>query len=631
MSGLRRLKSKPGRKTRKIGRRKPRASAPRADGLPAWNLSDLYRGVDDPQLRADLEQAQKRSQAFHDQHSGRLLAGPDPDPATLAGALADYEAILEPAVKAMCFAQLLHAADMGDERHGGLVAMVAQQFTEIRARLMFFELEWMDVADDVAQRLMDDPRLASRRHFLATTRRFRPHKLSEAEEQVVNQLANTGSRSWQRFFEEFTAEQKFDVRFDGRVRRLGQSETLAMLYDANRMRRKAAAAALTDGLRSNARVLGYVLNTLLWDQQIDDQMRRYTHPMAARNLDNLIDESTVEALLSSVEAGYPIVQRYYRLKSRLLKIRKLADYDRYAPLATRSASATWSEARQRVLDSFRAFSPEVESVASEFFQKRWIDAELRPSKAGGAFSAATVPSAHSYILMNYTGKLRDVMTLAHELGHGVHQQLSRPHGLLQSSTPLTLAETASVFAEMLLFERLMSEQSDPRVKLGLLCNKLEDTFATVFRQTAMTRFEQRVHAARRERGELPVDEINRHWLECNRAMFADTVELTDGYGWWWSYIGHFVRSPFYCYAYAFGELLVIALVQMYREQGSAFVPKYLALLSAGGSGTPDELLAPLGVDVRQPSFWKKGLAVIDGMVSQAESLAGDVGSRARPR
>ncbi|MCG3128080.1 MAG: Oligoendopeptidase F, plasmid [Phycisphaerae bacterium] len=628
MSLVRRPKPRPQRKpTRKICRPARRAPARRGETLPAWNLADLYRGVDDPQIRADLTAALDRAQSFHDQHSGRLLAGANPDAAVLADALREYEAMLEPAAKAMVYAQLLHAADMGDPRHGGLVAMVAQQFTEIRARLMFFELEWMDVADDVAQRLLDDPRLAFRRHFLATTRRFRPHKLSEAEEQVVNQLANTGSRSWQRFFEEFTAEQKFDLRLNGRVRRLGQSETLALLYDGSRARRKAAADALTAGLRSNARILGYVLNTLLWDQQIDDQMRRYPHPMAARNLDNLIDERTVEALLSSVEEGYPIVQRYYRLKSRLLKIRRLADYDRYAPIASKAATATWSDARQRVLDSFRAFSPELERIAAEFFEQRWIDAQLRPNKAGGAFSAPTVPSAHAYILMNYTGKLRDVMTLAHELGHGVHQQLSRPHGLLQSSTPLTLAETASVFAEMLLFERLMAEQSDPRVKLGLLCNKLEDTFATVFRQTAMTRFEQQVHAARRDEGELPIDEINRHWLETNRAMFADTVELTDGYGWWWSYIGHFVRSPFYCYAYAFGELLVIALVQMYREQGAAFVPRYVALLSAGGSGTPDELLAPLGVDVRQPTFWKKGLAVIDGMVSQAEALARELGYR----
>lgn len=589
--------------------------------LPTWDLSDLFAGIDDPAVIATLDDSLSRATKFHERFAGKMRADGGVSAAQLASALAEYESIVEAASKASAYAQLLHEADSADPRHGALLATVMQRSTDIMSQIMFFDLEWMDVPDESADHLIADPLLARWRHYLKTARRFRPHKLTEPQEQVVNQLANTGSRAWQRFFDEFTAAMRYTVTIGGKKSELGQSETLAMLHEPDRKRRQAAAAALTEGLKKQERTLAYIFNTLLWDSQIDDQMRRFDHPMARRNLDNLIDQSTVDALIHAVEGGFSVVQRYYRLKGRLLGIKRLVDYDRYAPIGDKTPPISWAQARTMVLDSFNAFSPRVGDIAAEFFARNWIDAPVRPNKSGGAFSAATVPSVHPYILMNYTGKMRDVQTLAHELGHGVHQFLSRPNGILQASTPLTLAETASVFAEMLVFERLMADQKNPRVKLSMLCGKIEDTFATVFRQICMTRFEQRIHAARREKGELPVTDFNLHWLDVNRAMFGDVVELRDDYGWWWSYIHHFVSSPFYCYAYAFGELLVIALIGLYREQGSRFVPRYVELLSAGGSGTPDELLAPLGIDVRKPEFWRKGIEFIDDLVKQAEALS----------
>jgi oligoendopeptidase F len=329
----------------------------------------------------------------------------------------------------------------------------------------------------------------------------------------------------------------------------------------------------------------------------------------------------VQALLGAAENSYPLVQRYYRLKGRLLKIEPLQDYDRYAPILTDMPACDWQRARDIVEESYGAFSADAGKIIRQFFDKRWIDAEVRPGKRGGAFSSSTVPSVHPYILMSFTDKVRDVMTLAHELGHGLHQYLSRQQGYLQCDTPLTTAEMASVFGEMLTFQRLQALYPEPRLRLAMLCSKIEDAFATVFRQVVLTRFEQSLHQARQEQGELTTEQINELWMKANRPMHGDVVNLTDNYAWWWLYIGHFIHSPFYCYAYAFGELLVLALVQKYKEEGAAFVPRYLDLLAAGGSDAPHVLLAKLGVDVTDPAFWNLGLRLLSDMVTEAEELA----------
>jgi oligoendopeptidase F len=584
----------------------------------AWDLGDLYDGPDDPRLDKALAAAAEGAARFAAAHRGRvagLSAG------ALAEALDALEALQEPVARAGAYAGLLFAADTSAARHGALLQHVQERGSAIRSELLFFDLEWVAVPDERAETLLADPVLARRRHLLRALRRYRPHLRSEAEERLLEETANTGSRAFGRLFDEVMADARFDVELEGQPRRLGEEEALALLHQPDREVRRAAAAGLTQGLRERSRVLGFLFNTLTQDKAFQDRLRSYADPMDDRNLANEIDGASVRALLAACEARYPLVQRYYRLKARLLGLPDLKDYDRYAPLPEASGERSFEAARALVLEAYGDFAPPMAEIAERFFSRRWIDAELRPGKRGGAFSASTVPSAHPYVLLNYTGNLRDVMTIAHELGHGVHQWLARERGLFEQDAPLTTAETASVFGEMLVFRRLMREERDPAVRLALLCGKLEDAFATVFRQVAMTRFEAALHAARRAEGELALARVNGLWLEANRAMFGSAVELTPDYGLWWLYIPHFVHSPFYCYAYAFGELLVLALVRRYDAEGEAFVPRYLELLAAGGSAPPPELLARVGLDIQDPRFWDSGLALLEGMVEEAERLA----------
>jgi oligoendopeptidase F len=583
-----------------------------------WDLGDLYTSPEDPRLEADLVRAAQAAKRFAAAHRGRVASH---SAAALAAALDEYEALQEPVARAGAYAGLLFAADTSVPRHGALMQHVQERASAIRSELLFFELEWVAVPDADAEALLADPALAKRRHLLAALRRYRPYLRSEPEEQILEETANTGRRAFGRLFDEVLADARFRVEAGGETKSLGEEETLALLHEPDRELRRAAAAGLTKGLSERARLLAFVFNTLAQDKAYQDRLRGYADPMAERNLANEIDGGAVSALLAACEARYPLVQRYYRLKGRLLGIADLKDYDRYAPLPEASGSRSFEEARRLVLEAYADFAPPLAEIAGRFFTERWIDAELRRGKRGGAFSASTLPSVHPYVMLNFTGNLRDVMTVAHELGHGVHQWLSRKQGLFEQDAPLTTAETASVFGEMLVFRRLMRDERDPAVRLALLCGKLEDTFATVFRQVVMTRFEEKLHAARRSEGELPVPRVSELWLEANRAMFGDVVELTADYGLWWLYIPHFVHTPFYCYAYAFGELLVLALIRRYDEEGEAFVPRYLELLAAGGSEPPPELLARVGLDIQDPKFWDGGLALLEGMVAEAEGLA----------
>jgi oligoendopeptidase F len=583
-----------------------------------WDLSDLYADPDDPALEADLDRALAEARDFAERYRGQIAAL---EASALADAIDRFEALQEPLVRASAYAQLLFAADTSHPRHGALLQRVQERGTEIRNEVLFFELEWVALDAKRADAQLADPALARRRHLLRSLRRYRPHVLSEPEERILGEMATTGRNAFARLFDELMADLKFDVERDGETQRLGEEEVLSLLYDPDRDCRRAGARALTEGLRAHARPLAFIFNTLVQDKSIDDRLRSYPVPMAARNLANEIDDASVESLLSTCAARYPLVARYYRLKARILGLDRLEDYDRYAPLAADVGTRSFDDARRIVLDAYADFSPRMEEIARRFFDARWIDAELRDGKRGGAFCAATLPSLHPYVLLSYTGNLRDVMTVAHELGHGVHQSLAAQQGLFEQDTPLTTAETASVFGEMLVFRRLMREESDPAVRLGLLCGKLEDAFATVFRQVAMTRFEELLHAARREEGELPIDRVNALWMEANRPMFGDAVHLSQDYAWWWLYIPHFVHSPFYCYAYAFGELLVLALLRRYDEEGEAFVPRYLELLGAGGSDSPEALLARIDLDIGDPAFWDGGLAVLEDMVAEAEALA----------
>jgi oligoendopeptidase F len=586
----------------------------------AWKLNDLYESISDPKIDQDIQSALTRAQAFETTYRSKIRELKVDSAEMLLAAIVELESLFEVMDKPAVYASLVHAARTDEPAHGALLSKTREQRTLINKHLIFFDLEWIAVADDIAAALASNPSLAKYRHFLEQKRAWKPYYLSEGEEKVLDEKITTGKAAFGRLFEETTSTMQFPFRADGKTSQLSLQEVLAKLYDANRDLRKAAAKSVTQGLRSESRLLTFIFNNIVSDHDSDCRLRKYPSAIFARNLGNEIADEVVEALMQAAERHFDLVQRYYRLKGKLLGITKLHDYDRYAPISSDMPPCDWSTARRIVQESYEAFSPRAGEIIREFFDKNWIDAELRQGKRGGAFSSSAVPSVHPYILLNFTDRIRDVMTLAHELGHGLHQYLSRGKGYLQCDTPLTTAEMASVFGEMLTFQRLQQIYPEPRLRLAMLCSKIEDAFATVFRQVVMTRFELDLHRARKEEGELSTDALDALWMKANKAMFGKALTLGKGYAGWWSYIGHFIRSPFYCYAYAFGELLVLALVQKYKQDGPDFVPKYLDLLSSGGSDAPHALLAKLGVDVTNPAFWELGLKVLGDMLTSAEEL-----------
>jgi oligoendopeptidase F len=588
-----------------------------------WNLSDLYLNLDDLKIEEDIKNALSRAKLFEQKYRGKINSE-SITPLFLLQATKELESISEQIGKLLSYAYLIFASDTSNPKHGAFLQSIQEKSTEVRKHLMFFELEWIGLPDQIANLLLNDLTLSRYRHFLQNERRYKPHKLSEPEEKILDEKANTGTRAFMRLFDEVINNIRFKVKVDGKMKYLTEPETLALLYDPDRNKRIAGAKGLTKGLKENAHVLTYIFNTLVQDHASNDRLRSFPSPMASRHLDNEIDKTTVDALMTTCEKNFDIVKKYYNLKKSLLGIDKFADYDRYAPIFPEGKTISYKESKQIVLQAFGSFSPQMAEIAREFFDNDWIDAELRSGKRGGAFSHGTVPSVHPYVFLNYTGRLRDVMTLAHELGHGIHQYLSREQGYFQCHTPLTTAETASVFGEMLVFHKLKETEKDPKTRLSLLCSKLEDIFATVFRQVVLTRFEESLHHSRRNEGEITASRINELWIEANKPMFGDSVELTKDYSWWWMYIPHFIHSPFYCYAYSFGELLVIALYHRYLNEGDVFVPRYIELLSSGGSDAPEKLLAAVGVDITNPHFWQGGLDLLREMVNESVSLADKV-------
>ncbi len=585
-----------------------------------WNLGDLYEGTSDVRVEKDLKRISANADRFEKKYRGRIKSL-SLTATELAGSVRELERLSEGIGKILSFAYLLFASDTQDPENGAFRSSMQQKSTELEKKLIFFYVEWVSVPERRAKKLMNSPELSEYRHFLEQERQYKDHTLSEAEEKILQEKSNTGQEAFSRLFDEVVNNIQFRVRLSGKTEKLTQSHTLSLLYDPDRKKRKAAWSGLSRGLMDNSHVLTYIFNTLVNDHSINDRLRSYENPMSARHLSNEISQRAVETLLESCESKFGFVRRYYLIKRKLLGYRKFYDYDRYAPLGSEREQVPWEKAKEIVLSSFGGFSSEMEKTASLFFEKNWIDAELRPGKRGGAFSHGTVPGVHPYVFMNYTGKPRDVMVLAHELGHGVHQYLSKGQGYLQAHTPLTTAETASVFAEMLVFHRLKEKEKEKEKRLILVAEKLEDIMATVFRQVVLTRFEQNIHNERRRKGELTTARINEFWVEANREMFGDSVFLTENYSYWWLYIPHFIHSPFYCYAYSFGELLTLALYGIFLERGKSFVPDYMRLLRSGGSASPAELLLRLGVDINEPDFWSSGLGVIGAMVDEVEELA----------
>lgn len=582
----------------------------------SWNLADLYAEIDDPQLNADLDTCDAEADELEAAYRGRIA---NLTAAEVTELISRYESLVETAHKVGSFASLNWTQDTQDPARGALLQRVTERGSRLEQKLVFLELELAALSDETIAAWLADSSVAHWRHWLDNLRIYRPYLLSEAEEKILSEKAVTGRNAWDRFFDEVHGAARYE--FDGES--LMRDQLLTNLYAPNRERRQQTAAVATAGLSALQRTTTYVFNTVLADKASDDRLRGYPSWISARNLSNQVDDATVEALVEAVTSRYDLVARYYRLKARLLGVEELYEYDRYAPLPAADHFYTWDEARDLVLTSYGRFHPYMAEIAGWFFERDWIDAPPRPGKMGGAFSSGTVPSVHPYILLNYDGRARDVMTLAHELGHGVHQKLSGGQGMLQMHTPLTSAETASVFGEMLVFQAMMAGESDPSVRLAMLTSKIEDSFATAFRQISMNRFEDGIHTARRKEGELTTERISELWMETQRAMFGDSVTLTDDYGIWWSYIHHFISVPGYVYAYAFGELLVLALYARYQAAPEDFADAYIAMLSQGGSDWPHEIVKPLGVDLTDPGFWSEGLRILEGLVEEAEALAGD--------
>jgi oligoendopeptidase F len=577
-----------------------------------WDLTDLY--ADRAALEDDLDTAAEEAQEFADRYRGRVgTLAPD----ALADALAEFEALSDRVGRAFTYAYLHWSTDTNDTERGALLQQVREQYNQIHQQLIFFELEWANVDADRAEQLMEHEALAEYRHYLELEQLQKDHLLSEPEEKILSEKSVTGRSAWNRFFDETMGAARFELDDET----LTQQQVLSKLYEPDRDLRRRAALAFTEGLRENLRELTFVFNTVLADKASDDRLRNYDHWLASRNLDNEVDDETVDALIEAVTSRYDLVARFYRLKRQLLGLDELYDYDRYAPIGEADTRYEWSTAQDLVLTAYGDFHGQMAEVAEQFFTDDWIDAALAEGKRSGAFSHGAVPSAHPYVLLNYTGKTRDVQTLAHELGHGVHQYLAREQGPLQASTPLTTAEMASVFGEMLVFQRLMRHEDDRKNQLAMLVSKIDDTLATVFRQIAMNRFEDRIHTARREEGELSPDRFSELWIETQEAMFEGSVTLGEHYRHWWSYIPHFIHSPGYVYAYAFGELLVLALYARYQKAGDAFANQYVDLLSAGGSDWPHELVGELGIDLTDLTFWTQGLGAIEDLIEQAEDLA----------
>ena len=594
----------------------PTATAPTAAPTGAesirWNLADLFEDTD--ALDQALDAADADAAQFEARYRGALG---DLSPEAFASAMRTLESIHDRLGRAYTYVYLDWTTDTEDAERGALLQRVREAYTHTSQRLIFFDVEFAALDDAPADALLASDALAPYRHHLELQRLQRKHILSEGEEKVLAEKAVTGRSAWNRYFDETLGAARFELRGET----LTEQAVLSRLHDADRSLRRDAALSLTEGLERLSRPLTFVFNTILADKASSDRLRRYEHWLASRNVSNEIADDAVEALVDAVTSRYDLSERYYGLKRRLLGLDEMMDYDRYAPLGEADRTFDWDTAQQTVLDAYHAFHPRMGAIAEEFFTGRWIDAPVAEGKRGGAFSHGAVPTAHPYILLNFTGKVRDVQTLAHELGHGVHQYLAREQGVFHADTPLTTAETASVFGEMLVFQRLLDAETDPRARLAMLVQKIDDSMATVFRQVTMNRFEDAVHTHRRAQGELSSDDFAAHWMTTQRKMYGDAVALGEHYRVWWSYIPHFLHTPGYVYAYAFGELLVLALYARYRDGQDGFAGAYLDLLSAGGSDWPHVLVGRLGIDLQDPAFWQQGLRAIEAMIQEAEDVA----------
>jgi oligoendopeptidase F len=598
---------------------KATAAKSKTGKLPEWNLADLYSSIDAPEIARDLQKMDADCVAFEADYKGKLAEGvaTDDGGGWLADAVRRYEAIDDLAGRLGSYAGLVHAGDSVDPAISKFYGDVSERLTAASLHLLFFALELNRIDDAVIERAMQTPELGHYRPWIEDLRKDKPYQLEDRVEQLFHEKSQSGYAAWNRLFDQTISGLRFKVG----AKELAIEPTLNLLQDRAPEKRKAAAQALAKTFKENERTFALITNTLAKDKEISDRWRGFQDVADSRHLNNRVEREVVDALVGSVRAAYPrLSHRYYTLKAGWFKKKKLAHWDRNAPLPfAATGTIAWPEARKMVLTAYRGFSAEMATIAERFFTDRWIDAPVRPGKVPGAFSHPTTPSAHPYVLMNYQGKPRDVMTLAHELGHGVHQVLAAKNGALMAPTPLTLAETASVFGEMLTFRRLLSQTRNARQRQALLAGKVEDMINTVVRQIAFYSFERAVHTERKN-GELTAERIGQIWLSVQGESLGPAIDIRPGYENFWMYIPHFIHSPFYVYAYAFGDCLVNSLYAVYENASEGFAERYLAMLAAGGTKHYSELLRPFGLDAKDPKFWDGGLSVISGMIDELEAM-----------
>src|SRR5579864_1292441 len=593
--------------------------AGKAEKLPEWNLSDLYSGIDAPEIARDLGKLDADCVAFETNYRGKLAArtAGEGGGRWLAEAVKRFEAIDDLAGRLGSYAGLVHAGDSLDPAISKFYGDISERLTNASVRLLFFSLELNRIDDAVIEAAMQTPELGHYRPWIEDQRKDRPYQLEDRIEQLFHEKSQSGHAAWNRLFDQTISALRFKVS----GKELAIEPTLGLLQDRDGKKRKAAAEAMAKTFKANERTFALITNTLGKDKEISDRWRGFEDVADSRHLSNRVEREVVEALVAAVRAAYPkLSHRYYRLKAAWFRKKKLPHWDRNAPLPFAATGAiAWRDARSMVLSAYRGFSPEMAGIAERFFTDRWIDAPVRPGKAPGAFSHPTTPSAHPYVLMNYQGRPRDVMTLAHELGHGVHQVLAAKNGALMAPTPLTLAETASVFGEMLTFKRLLSQTGNAKQRQALLAGKVEDMINTVVRQIAFYSFERAVHTERKN-GDLTATRLGELWLSVQGESLGPAIEIKAGYENYWMYIPHFIHSPFYVYAYAFGDCLVNSLYAVYEHASDGFAERYLAMLAAGGTRHYSDLLKPFGLDAKDPKFWDGGLAVISGMIDELEEM-----------
>lgn len=598
---------------------KPSKAASKTGKLPEWNLADLYSGIDAPQVARDLDRMDADCVAFETDYKGKLATGTANEDGGkwLAEAVRRYEAIDDLAGRLGSYAGLVHAGDSVDPAISKFYGDVSERLTAASTHLLFFALELNRIDDDILNRAMQAPELAHYRPWIEDLRKEKPYQLDDKLEQLFLEKAQTGYSAFNRLFDQTISGLRFKVG----SKELAIEPTLNLLQDRDGAKRKSAAEALAKTFKANERTFALITNTLAKDKDISDRWRGFQDVADSRHLNNRVEREVVDALVASVRAAYPrLSHRYYALKAKWFGKKRLAYWDRNAPLPFAATDViAWPEAQRMVLTAYRGFSPKMADIAERFFTDHWIDAPVRPGKAPGAFSHPTTPSAHPYVLMNYQGKPRDVMTLAHELGHGVHQVLAAKNGALMAPTPLTLAETASVFGEMLTFRRLLTQTKSAKQRQALLAGKVEDMINTVVRQIAFYSFERAVHTERKN-GELTATRLGEIWLSVQGESLGPAIEIKAGYENYWMYIPHFIHSPFYVYAYAFGDCLVNSLYAVYENAAEGFAERYLDMLAAGGTKHYSELLRPFGLDAKDPKFWDGGLSVIAGMIDELEAM-----------